>query len=427
MIRILAVTAAGIFQENDACPLYILGARESVGRNPWNREARSIRLTRDVAIDTRDLPVVDDIAQLPVLRGLWQFPYPVDIQVVRPVEVQRPIVRPPLIDVVWRTDGGNTWQVCRLGSQSFTPCVVHAQKQAAVEAPVERCLQRMIVRTGSRLNVLNLAEALVGAQKIHRQRPRARNIHATRRSWVLVLSEVRRPISRGIEAPPLQEMRPGCADIRHVEHGLERQLVLYAKIEGIGCRDLALVVKRNESGRREQHRSRSNILHPSIKECRLQRNRRVLNEVENSIALRTIVEHAHATANDHALIAEDVVPKSESRCKMDTAIAVQTRFNALTRLQDAIRQLTRARHEPPDVRAIDRVGRCCNKTRTDQPRIHPAAIRAAARVGSDANRYIQERGIRRIKTAREEVGCLQALVILGLNPVKAHSVVERHP
>src|SRR5262249_36788011 len=158
--------------------------------------ARSVRLARDVAIDTRDLPVIDDIAQLPVPGGFWQFPYPVDIQVVRPVEVQRSIVRPPLIDVVWRTDARNTWQVCRLRPQSFTPCVVHAQKHAAVEAPVERCLQRMIIRTGSRLNVLNLPEALVGAQKVHRQRPRARNVRAAGRSWVLVLSEVGGPVSR---------------------------------------------------------------------------------------------------------------------------------------------------------------------------------------------------------------------------------------
>src|SRR5262245_65556818 len=129
-------------------------------------------------------------------------------------------------------------------------------------------------------------------------------------------------------------MRPGCADIRHVEHGLEWQLVLYAKIEGVGCRDLALVVKRNESGRREQHRSRSNILHPSIKECWLQCNGRVLNKVEDSVALRTIVEHPRATANDHAPIAENIVPKPESRRKLATAIAVKARINALSRLHD---------------------------------------------------------------------------------------------
>src|SRR5262249_61536177 len=111
-------------------------------------------------------------------------------------------------------------------------------------------------------------------------------------------------------------MRAGCADIRHVEHGPERQLVLYAKIEGVGCRDLALVVKRNESGRRKQHWSRSNILHPSIKECWLQRNRRVLNEGENSIDLRTILEHAHASDKDPRTIAGYVIPKAESRYKM---------------------------------------------------------------------------------------------------------------
>src|SRR5262249_8011235 len=225
----------------------------------------------------------------------------------------------------------------------------------------------MIVRTGGRLNVLNLPKALVGTQKVHRQRARARNVYAPCRSFVLVLSEVGCPISRGIETPSLQQMRTGCADIRHVKHRSEWQLVLYAKIESIGCRDLALVVKSNKSGRREQHWARSNILHPSIKECWLQCNGRVLNEVEDSVALRTIVEHPPAAANDRALIAEDVVPKPESRRKLDTAIAVQARFNALARLHDTIRQLTRVRHEPPNIRAIDRVGRCRNKAWTDQP------------------------------------------------------------
>src|SRR5262249_49397266 len=156
-------------------------------------------------------------------------------------------------------------------------------------------------------------------------------------------------------------------------------------------------------------------------------DRRVLHEVENCIALRTIVEYSATAANNHMLSAEDVVCKAKSRREVDAAIPVQAWLHSLPPLYDTIRQLSRVWHRSSNVGPVNRVRRCCNKAWSEQPRIYAAAVGSAARVGSDASRFVQERSIRRIKTVREEVGCLQVLVVLGLNPIESHSVVEGQP
>src|SRR4030095_12603683 len=176
-----------------------------------------------------------------------------------------------------------------------------------IKAPVQRCLESVIVRTGCRLDVLNLAESLVRTQEIHGQRARACNVGARGRSRVLILSKVGGAVVRAIDTSALQQMRTECADIRDIHHGLEWKLVLNTEIEGVSCRHLSLTFEGHKTRRRQQYGSASNILHPSIKEGGLYGDRRILNEIEDGVALRAIVEHPAAAANSHSLIPEDVV------------------------------------------------------------------------------------------------------------------------
>src|SRR5262245_22156659 len=137
------------------------------------------------------------------------------------------------------------------------------------------------------------------------------------------------------------------ADIRDVQHRLERKLVLDAEIVCVGRRNLALAVDGDQAGRREQYLPRAHILHPSEEERRLECGRRVLHQVEDGVALRTIVENPGAAAHDQSLIALDVVSEAEARREVYAAIAVDSLLYSLSRLKHAVGQLARVRHEPP--------------------------------------------------------------------------------
>src|SRR5262245_13890988 len=143
-----------------------------------------------------------------------------------------------------------------------------------VKAPVQRCLESVIVRTGCRLDVLNLAESRVRTQEIHGQRARACNVSARGRSRVLILSKIGGAVVRGIDTAALQQMRTESADIRDIHHRLKWKLVLNTEIEGVSCRQLSLKFEGNKAWRRKQYGSASTILISSQQERRLYRDGR---------------------------------------------------------------------------------------------------------------------------------------------------------
>src|SRR5215510_7426449 len=64
-VRIAARAAARIFQQDDARTLEILRSRQRVGGYAGDREADVVGLPGNVAVDARELPVVERIARNP--------------------------------------------------------------------------------------------------------------------------------------------------------------------------------------------------------------------------------------------------------------------------------------------------------------------------------------------------------------------------
>src|SRR5688572_7576653 len=147
------------------------------------------------------------------------------------------------------------------------------------------------------------------------------------------------------------------ADIRDIQHRLERQFVLNAQVVGVCRRDLALAIDGDKAWRREQSLPRADILYPSEEERRLGGGRRILHQVENGVALRPVVKRARAATDNHLLIAEHVIGETEARREMDAAIAVEPLLYALPRQKYAVGQSSRAGHQTPDVEAWNRIGR----------------------------------------------------------------------
>src|SRR5215475_2854319 len=208
------------------------------------------------------------------------------------------------------------------------------------------------------------------------------------------------------------------ADIRNVEHRLKRQLVLDAEVISVGRRDLPSGVDGDQAWRRDQHlarayilrRNRGYILHPPKKERRLKGSRRVLHQIEDGVALRTVVENAGAAAHDQFLIASDVMGESEARPELNSTIVVEPLRNSIARLKYAVGQTASARHEASDVGGRDLLS---------SHRVYPY-LNAVHDPG-----LVKPRRARRLVLIGQEVGSLRRFVELRLNPIKPHAVIER--
>src|SRR5262249_16311403 len=180
----------------------------------------------------------------------------------------------------------------------------------------------------------------------------------------------------------------------------------------VGRRDLAFMVDGHQAGRREQYLARTHLADLPEEERLLDGRRRILHQIEDRVALRTVVENAGPAAHNQSLSAEDVISEAEGGGDVDAGSAVQSLLYPLPRLKHSVSQLARVRHDPSNV------GR-----RDDLPcyGVFSYTRSTRVRVGS-----VESRRVRRPVLVGQEIGRLRGLVKLLLNPVKTHAVVERH-
>src|SRR5262245_11304139 len=206
-------------------------------------------------------------------------------------------------------------------------------------------------------------------------------------------------------------MLPRCADVRDIQHRLEWQLILYAEVVGKGRRNLAIVIDGDQARRREQHLARAHLIHPPEEERLLDGRWWVLNEIEDRVALRTVVEGADPATHNKSLIADNVISEAETWREVNTAIAVEALFYPIARLKHTVDQLARVRHDPPNVGRRDYF-----------PSDWVLSNTLAARVPVGP---VEPRRVRCTELVGEEVGGLRRLVELLLDPVKPHTIIER--
>src|SRR5262249_33106250 len=184
----------------------------------------------------------------------------------------------------------------------------------------------------------------------------------------------------------------------------------------------------DEVRRRQQDWPRIELLNQPEIQRRRNGRRRILHQVKDRVALRTVVENAHAATDHQRLVATQVICEAEARREMDATIVVNALWKTVfARLQHAIGDRTGVRHEPPDKDTGQRVGHGRRETWNEQSRVNRTPVGVAARIRADADRTVKQWRIARAETVGQEVPGLQSFVELRLNPIEPHAVIEGQP
>ena len=226
------------------------------------------------------------------------------------------------------------------------------------------------------------AEAAERSKQVVGQGVRAwRRAGAERR--VLVLRQERGADVDGVEVHGVATLEAAqaivavVADVGDVQRRRPGEGHLRAELPLPRGRHLRVVLEGNHGRNRLRAEALADRAHRAVAEILRGRDRRVARDREHGVAVRTVVEEADAAAEDEALVAADVVGRTEAGSEHQCRPGVAVLGDAVTGLLDAVDGIPGPRNRRAD--GDLRVGRVGCRQDLAVARIH--RIAGVARAG----------------------------------------------